>query len=320
MKAIVYTKYGPPDVLKLKEVEKPAPKDNEVLIKIKATAVNSADWRLRKADPFMVRFFFGLFKPKRNILGVVLSGVIEQTGKNVTRYKAGDQVFGLSDKYLGTYAEYICLPETSALALKPDNISFEDAAAIPFGGHTALHFLRKADIKSGQSILVYGASGAVGAAAVQLAKYYGAKVTGVCSSANVEMVTSLGADNVIDYTKTDITHIDETFDIIFETVNKVPVSEIKKLLKKNGTLILSAAMSKEMLQGSLISMFGNIKVLIGEAIVAADDMNFLKELAASGKLKAVIDRIYPLEEIVEAHAYAEMGHKKGNVIIQIAYN
>ena len=317
MKAITYTKYGPPDVLKLKDVEKPQPKDNEVLIRIKATAVNSADWRLRKADPFMVRFFFGLFNPKKNILGVVLSGVIEKIGKDVTSYKAGDQVFGLSDMSLGTYAEYICLPETSALAIKPNNISFEEAAAIPFGGHTALHFFKKANIKNGQSVLVYGASGAVGTAAVQLAKYYGAKVTAVCSATNVEMVTSLGADKVIDYTKTNITHIDETIDIIFETVNKVPVSEIKKLLRKNGTLILSAAMLKEMFQGSLISLFGKIQVLMGEAKATADDMNFLKELSSSGKLKAVIDRVYPLEQIVEAHTYVEKGHKRGNVVITL---
>lgn len=318
MKAIVYTKYGPPDVLKLKEVEKPATKDNEVLIKIIATAVNSADWRLRKADPFMVRFLFGLFTPKKNILGVVLSGVIEQTGKNVTRFKAGDQVFGLSDMNLGTYAEYICLPETSALALKPDSISHEEAAVIPFGGHTALHFLKKANIKSGQSIFVYGASGAVGTAVVQLAKYYGAVVTGICSTANVEMVKSLGADKVIDYTKTDVTKIDETFDIIFETVNKIPVSEIKKLLKKSGTLILGSAMIKEMLQGALISLSGNAKVLMGEASGTADDMNFIRELAINGKFKPVIDRTFTLEQIVEAHAYVEGGHKRGNVVIKIS--
>lgn len=317
MKAVVYTEYGSPDVLKLNDVEKPEPKDNEVLIKIKTTAVNSGDWRLRKADPFMVRLFFGLFKPKKNILGVVLSGVVEKTGKDVTRYKTGDQVYGLSDKLMGAYAEYICLPETSALALMPDNLSFEEAAAIPFGAHTALHFLRKADIKNGQSIVVYGASGAVGTAAVQLAKYYGAVVTAVCSTANDEMVKSLGADKVIDYTKTDITHTNETFDIIFETVNKVPVSEIKKLLKKNGTLILGSAMIKEMLQGALISLFGNAKVLMGEASVTADDMNFMKDLTASGKLKPVIDRTYLLEQIVEAHTYVEAGHKKGNVVITL---
>ncbi len=317
MKAIIYTKYGPPDVLKLKDVEKPRPKENEVLIRVKATAVNSADWRLRKADPFMVRFFFGLFKPKKNILGVVFSGVIENAGKDVTRYKAGDQVFGLSDMSLGTYAEYICLPETSALAIKPNNISFEEAATIPFGGHTALHFLRKANIKNGQLVLVYGASGAVGTAAVQLAKYYGAKVTAVCSTANIEMAASLGADKVIDYTKTDILQVEETFDIVFETVNKAPISKIIKLLKKNGILILGSAMLKEMFQGSLISLFGKIKLLMGEAKASADDMNFLKELAASGKLKTVIDRVYPLEQIVEAHAYVEKGHKKGNVIVKI---
>lgn len=318
MKAVVYTEYGPPDVLKLKEVEKPELKDNEVLIKIISTAVNSGDWRLRKADPFMARFFMGLFKPKKNILGVVLAGKVEKSGKDVTRYKPGDKVFGLSDKIFGTYAEYICLPETSALALMPDNISFEEAAVIPFGGHTALHFLRKANIKNGQTILVYGASGAVGTAVVQLAKYYGAIVTAVCSTANVEMVKSLGADKVIDYTETDVTKIDETFDIIFETVNKVPVSEIKKLLKKSGTLILGSAMIKEMLQGALISFSGNAKVLMGEASATSDDMNFMKELVNNGKFKSVIDRTYNLEQIAEAHAYVEKGHKRGNVVIKIS--
>lgn len=318
MKAVVYTEYGPPDVLKLKEVEKPELKDNEVLIKVISTGVNSGDWRLRKADPFMARFFMGLFKPKKNILGVVLAGKVEKSGKDVTRYKPGDKVFGLSDKIFGTYAEYICLPETSALALMPDNISFEEAAVIPFGGHTALHFLRKANIKNGQTILVYGASGAVGTAVVQLAKYYGAIVTAVCSTANVEMVKSLGADKVIDYTETDVTKIDETFDIIFETVNKVPVSEIKKLLKKSGTLILGSAMIKEMLQGALISFSGNAKVLMGEASATSDDMNFMKELVNNGKFKSVIDRTYNLEQIAEAHAYVEKGHKRGNVVIKIS--
>lgn len=318
MKAVVYTEYGPPDVLKLKEVEKPEPKDNEVLIKIISTAVNSGDWRLRKADPFMARFFVGLFKPKKNILGVVLAGKVEKSGKDVTRYKPGDKVFGLSDRLMGTYAEYICLPETSALALMPDNISFGEAAVIPFGGHTALHFLRKANIKNRQSILVYGASGAVGTAVVQFAKYYGAAVTAVCSNANVELVKSLGADRVIDYTKTDVTTIDETFDIIFETVNKIPVSEIKKLLKKNGTLILGSAMIKEMLQGALISFSGNAKVLMGEASATSDDMSFMKELVNNGKLKPVIDRTYNLEQIAEAHAYVEGGHKRGNVVIKIS--
>ncbi|MBS4035261.1 MAG: NAD(P)-dependent alcohol dehydrogenase [Ignavibacterium sp.] len=320
MKAIIYTKYGPPNVLQLREVEKPQPKENEVLIKIIATAVNSGDWRLRKADPFMARFFTGLFKPKKNILGVVLSGVIEIAGRNITRFKEGDHVFALSDRFLGAYAEYICLPEVFSIALKPANVSYEEAAAIPFGGHTALYFLRKANIKSGQSVLVYGASGAVGTAAVQIAKYYGAIVAGVCSTANVEIVKGLGADNVIDYTKTNVADINDTFGIVFETVNKVPISNLIKLLKNNGTLILGSAMLKEMFQGSLFSLLGKIKVLMGEAKATADDMNFMKELVESGRLKPVIDRIYPLEKIAEAHAYVEKGHKRGNVVIKINEN
>lgn len=317
MKAIIFTEYGPPEVLKIKEVPKPAPKDNEVLIKIIATAVNSGDWRLRKADPFMARFFTGLVKPRKNILGVVLSGVVEETGRNVTRFKEGDNVFALSDRFLSAYAEYICLPEVFSIALKPANVSYEDAAAIPFGGHTALYFLRKANIKNGQSVFVYGASGAVGTAAVQIAKYYGAIVTGICSTTNVEMVKGLGADNVIDYTKTNVADINDTFDIVFETVNKVPVFDIKNLVKKNGILILCAVMLKEMVQGSLISLTGDKKVLLGEAKATADDMIFLKELVESGSLKPVIDRIYPLEQIVEAHTYVEKGHKRGNVVIKI---
>lgn len=320
MKAIIFTEYGPPEVLKIKEVPKPAPKDNEVLIKIIATAVNSGDWRLRKADPFMARFFTGLIRPRKNILGVVLSGVVEETGRNVTRFKEGDHVFALSDRFLGAYAEYICLPEVFSIALKPDNVTYEEAAAIPFGGHTALYFLRKANLKNGQSVLVYGASGSVGTAAVQIAKYYGAVVTGVCSTANVEMVKGLGADNVIDYTKTNVADINDTFDIVFEIVNKVPVSDIKNLVKKNGILILCAAMLKEMVQGSLISLTGDKKVLLGEAKATADDMIFLKELVESGSFKPVIDRTYALEQIAEAHAYVEKGHKRGNVVIKINGN
>lgn len=317
MKAIVFKEYGGPEVLQLRELEKPEPKDHEILIRIRATAVNSADWRLRTADPFAVRFFFGLFKPKNPVLGVVLAGEVEKTGSKVTLFKTGDPVFGLTDMSLGAYAEYGCFPETAAFALKPQNTSFEEAACIPFGAHTALFFLKKANIQKGQKVLIYGASGAVGTAAVQLAKYYGAEVTGVCSTANTSMVQSLGADKVIDYTQEDFTQTGETYDLIFETVDKAPVFNIAKMLQRNGTLILGSAMLTGAIQGLWISLTSRKKVLIGEAKATAGDMNFLKELMEAGKLKAVIDRTYPLAQMAEAHAYAEKGHKKGNVAISV---
>jgi 2-desacetyl-2-hydroxyethyl bacteriochlorophyllide A dehydrogenase len=319
MKAIVYTKYGAPEVLQLKEVEKPVPKDNEILVKIKASAVNSADWRLRKADPYAVRLFFGMIKPKFTILGGVLSGEIEAIGKDVKRFKVGDEVFGstaLSSGF-GAYAEYKCVSEEAVLALKPTNSTHIEAAVIPFGATTALHFIKKAGIVPGQKVLVYGASGAVGSAAVQLAKHFGAHVTGVCSTANVALVQSLGADKVIDYTKEDFTQSGETYDVILETVNKTSFSRILKSLNKNGILILSAAGLSEMIQGAWTSMTGNRKVVTGVISETADDMVFLKELIETGQLKPVIDRTYSLAQMAEAHAYVEKGHKKGNVAIVV---
>lgn len=317
MKAVVYTQYGSPQVLQLREVAKPTPKDNEVLVRIKATAVNSGDVRLRKADPFAVRFMLGLTKPKINTLGVVFSGEVESTGKDVTLFKIGDQVFGHTDMSFGTYAAYKCLPENGSLALKPANISHQEAAVIPFGGTTALHFIKKADIKQGQKVLIVGASGAVGSAAVQLAKFYGAVVTGVCSTGNKALVKSLGADEVIDYTKEDFTENGETYDVIFDTVKTIPVFRALKSLNKNGVLILSAAMVKEMFQGFWISKTTAIKVLTGVIQHQAEDIIFLQELIQAGKLKPVIDRTYTLAQMAEAHAYVEKGHKKGNVAIEI---
>jgi NADPH:quinone reductase-like Zn-dependent oxidoreductase len=318
MKAIICPQYGLPNVLQIQEVTKPSPQKNEILIKIKATAVNSADWRLRKADPFAIRLFFGFNKPKASILGGVLSGVVEAIGENVQKFKVGDEVFGSSAMVgFGAYAEYKCLPENSVLALKPTNISHQEAAVIPFGGTTALHFLKKAQIKPGQKILINGASGAVGSAAVQLAKFWGAKVTGVCSSANVTLVKSLGADEVIDYTQEDFTKITETYDIIMDTVNKLPISTCLKMLAKKGTLILSAAGLSEMFQGLWLSLTSKRKIMMGVIAETAEDMNFLKKLIEENQLKAVIDQTFPLEKIVEAHTYAEKGHKKGNVSITI---
>jgi NADPH:quinone reductase-like Zn-dependent oxidoreductase len=317
MKAIVYYKYGPPEVLQLKEVEKPLPKNNELLIKIKATAVNSGDCRLRGANPFAVRFFIGLIKPKLHILGGVLSGEVEAIGKDVKLFKVGDAVFGSTDMRFGAYAEYICLPENATLAFKPNNLTHTEAAVIPFGATTALHFLKKAAIKPGQNMLIVGASGAVGTAAVQLAKYFGANVTGVCSTVNVDLVKSLGADQVIDYSKEDFIQNGEKYDVIFDTVKTISVSRSLKSLNKNGTMILSAAMIPEMLHGLWINMTSSKKVLTGVIKITVENMNFLKDLMEAGKLKPVIDKTYPLEQMAEAHAYVEKGHKKGNVAITV---
>ena len=317
MKAAVYTQYGPPEVLQVKQVEKPTPGKNELLVRIKATAVNSGDWRLRKADPFAVRFIFGLFKPKKNILGSVFSGEIERVGEDVKHFKVGDFVFGHTDMSFGAYAEYKCLSEDTSIALKPSNMTHLEAAVIPFGGVTAWHFIKKAAIKPGQKVLVVGASGAVGSAAVQLAKSLGAHVTGVSSTANMALVKSIGADKVIDYTKEDFTQNGETYDVIFDTVKSISVSRSLKSLNKNGIMILSAAGMSEMLQGAWISMTSSKKVMTGVISHNASDITFLKGLMESGQLKPVIDRTYSLDQIAEAHAYAEKGRKKGNVAIEV---
>ncbi len=317
MKAAVYTNYGRPEVIQIKNVEQPLPKDDEVLIKIFATAVNSGDWRLRKADPFAVRLFFGLTKPKINILGGVFSGQVQQVGKDVTLFKVGDDIFGKTNMRFGAYAEYLCFPEYETIALKPDNISYKDAAVIPFGGTTALYFIKKAKITYGQKVLVYGASGAVGTAAIQLAKYYGAQVTGVCGSSNVDLLKSLGVDKVIDYTKEDFTKKGVIYDVIFDTVNKTSLSNSLKVLSPGGLLILSAAGMSEMIKGFFISTFSNKKVLTGVISHTKEDIIFLKNLIELGNFKPVVDRTYSLEQIVGAHEYVEKGHKKGNVAVTI---
>nr|WP_263327288.1 NAD(P)-dependent alcohol dehydrogenase [Neobacillus sp. Marseille-Q6967] len=325
MKAIVYTKYGPPNVLQLTEVEKPAPKENEILVKVKATTVTVADIRSRSftvppAFWLPARITLGFRQPKKKILGMELAGEVESVGKYVKKFKEGDQVFAASLVGFGAYAEYKCLSEDGPVTLKPSNITYEEAAAIPIGARTALFFLRKANIQSGQKVLVYGASGSVGSYAVQIAKYFGAQVTGVCSTKNVEMVKSLGTDKVIDYTIEDFSSTGETYDVIFEAVNKSSFSNCMKVLKKDGTYIniTEPLPSVRMLWTKLTS---SQKILLSRnSPETSEALNFLKELVEKGMLKVVIDRQYLFEEIVEAHSYVEKGHKKGNVVINVDHN
>lgn len=312
MKAVICTKYGPPEVLRVKEVEKPLPEENEVLVKVYSTTVTRGDSRMRRFTvPFWqwlpARLYLGITKPKRAITGMELSGVIESTGRSVKRFRKGDAVFSFVGFGFGANAEYKCILENGKdieeglIAIKPTNISFEEAAAATGGALTALAFLRKARIGKGQKVLIYGASGSVGTFAVQLAKCLGAEVTAVCSTDNQELVKSIGADKVIDYTKDDFLRTQDRFDLVFDAVAKASRFACKRILNERGTFISSHDSH-------------------GSITITTEDLNFIKDLLENGKLKPVIDRIYPLEQIVEAHRYVDMGHKKGNVVISIATN
>ncbi|WP_100407526.1 NAD(P)-dependent alcohol dehydrogenase [Bacillus solitudinis] len=332
MKAAVYTKYGPPDVLQINEVEKPTPKDNEILVKVYATPVSFGDIMARNFKeisprkftmPFALwlpsRIVFGIRKPRIRILGSQFAGEIEATGKDVKRFTKGDQVFGYRGQHFGTYAEFLCMPEDGVVAIKPANMTFEEASTVPYGALMALNLLKKVKIESGQKVLINGASGDIGSAAVQLAKfYYGAEVTGVCSTPRMELVKSLGAGKVIDYTKEDFTKNNETYDLIFDILGKSSFSKCKSSLSESGCYLLASFKTKQLFQMLGTSVAGSKKVICALALEKTEDLNFIKKLVEAGKITSVIDRHYSLERIAEAHSYVENGEKKGNIVIIVS--
>lgn len=331
MKAIVFTEYGSPDVLKIKEIEKPSPKDNEILVRVHATPVNFGDLMARNFGNITLsefnmpaplylpsRMAFGWSKPKVNILGSELAGEVEAVGKAVTKFKAGDKVFAYAGMGMGANAEYVCIPESGTVALKPANLTYEEAATLPYGAIMAVSLLAKANIQRGQKVLINGASGGIGSMAVQLAKYYGAEVTGVCGTPRLEFVKSLGADKVIDYTKEDFTQNGETCDLIFDILGRSSFSRVRRSLKPNGIYLLSSFKMKALLQMLWTSLTGTKqKVICAFANETAESLELVKKLVEEGKVKAIVDKSFPMEQAAEAHRYVEGGHKQGNVVITI---
>lgn len=325
MKAVVYERYGPPEVLELKEIPKPIPKDHEVLIKTHATTVTTGDWRVRSLDVptgfgLISRLMFGVMKPKQPILGTELAGEVEAVGKNVSEFKIGDRVFAFNGAGMGCHAEYKCMPEDGPVVPKPKNLTYEEAAALSFGGTTALDFFRRGKLQRGEKVLINGASGGVGTAAVQLAKHFGAEVTGVCSGANLDLVRSLGVDHVIDYTKEDFTQNGESYDVIVDIAGTAPFSRSKRALKEDGRLLLVLGSLPDMLQIPWVAMTSSKKVIAGPAEERVEDLRYLAKLAEEGAFKPVIARRYPLEQIVEAHRYVDTGHKRGNVVVTFEHH
>jgi NADPH:quinone reductase-like Zn-dependent oxidoreductase len=327
MKAIICTKYGPPEVLQLKEVEKPIPKDNEVLIKVYATTVSMGDCEMRSlrfsgALKTLMKFAIGFRGPRKSysILGQELAGEIESIGSEIKRFNIGDQVFGTTSFHFGAYAEYVCLSEKDTLLIKPDNMTYEEAATIPVGGLEAVHYLREANIQEGQTVLIIGASGSIGTIGIQLAKYYGANVTAIGNPKSLEIMNSLGADKVIDYTKEDFTQSSETYDIIFDVIGKTSFSSSLRSLNKNGMYLLANPKMTLINHQKRVAKRNEITLIsrnMDDSNVRTEQLKFLKELIESGKLKTIIDRHYPLEQIVEAHTYVEKGEKTGNVVINV---
>jgi NADPH:quinone reductase-like Zn-dependent oxidoreductase len=330
MKAAVYTVYGPPDVLQFTEVEKPAPRDNEILIRVCAVSVNIGDiWARNFKDitprkftmplPLWLpsRMYFGFTKPRINILGNEFAGQVEAAGKDVKRFRKGDRVFGYRGQRMGANAEYLCMPEDGLVAIKPANMTYGEAATIPYGALTALNLLRKVDIQRGQKVLINGASGGIGSAAVQIARYLGAEVTGVCGTPRLEFVKALGADKVIDYTQEDFTRNGETYDLIFDILGKSSFSKCHSSLKQNGIYLLASFKMKQLFQMLWTSRTDGKKVICALSSESPEDLIFIKELVEAEKIKSIIDRCYPLDQIAEAHRYVEMGFKTGSVIVTV---
>jgi NADPH:quinone reductase-like Zn-dependent oxidoreductase len=319
MKAATLDRYGPPEVLRVAEMPKPSPKRGEVLVRVRATAVNAGDVRLRLAKPFFVRLFFGLFRPRFKIPGMSFSGVVDEVGADVSGYAKGDALFGSTGLKLGANAEYACVATGALAAAKPCNSTFEDSAAIWFGGHSALHFLRMAGVRAGQRVLIYGASGSVGTAMVQLAKQLGAEVTGVCSAGNLALVRSLGADTVVDYTREDFSAAGPVYDVVVDVVGKARTESLLRATKRGGVCVLVAATLRGYAAAKVRALLsGQARVIGGVASEKPGDLDFLKGLVEAGAFRPVVDRVFSLDDIVVAHAYAQTGHAKGNVVISVA--